>query len=125
MQNKYLVSLEFRYSDASIDDDESFYVTKNITIGVYDNFNEARISGNNVLEIMENKFELHEYPNGKKANRERFNKKKKLIANLAYLKTPFTFYAKITELNYDDIDNVIDNVLGAVKRYKDYEKNLD
>lgn len=114
MENKYLVTIEFRYNITSIDefgDEYSSYISKTLTIGIYDYFDEACLRGNNILEIMESKFKLHEFPNGEKANKERFSKKNKLITNLAYLKTPFQFFIKIIELKYNRIEKVIDEIL--------------
>lgn len=116
MIRKFLVTIEFRYTD--IVDNDTRYKIKVLTIGVYDCFNDACLNGNNILEVMENKFELHTFPDGTKANKERLSKKNQLIANLAYLKTPFQFYLKITELKYDEIEQTIDEVLSATERYR-------
>ena len=128
---KYLVKIEFRYSDAPKTEDEYTSKNKMITIGVYDTFAEACENGNNLLKILESKFELHQYPDGSKAKKERFSKnggilggKKTLVASLAYLKTPFEFYAKIETLEYSPIDEVIEDVVSASKRYKAYELNV-
>lgn len=126
---KYLVRIEFRYSDAPETEDGYTSRNKMITIGVYDTFKEACQNGNNLLEVLESKFELHQYPDtGRKAPKERFSKnggpfgsKNDLVTNLAYLKTPFEFYAKIETLKYNPIDEVIEEVVSASKRYMDYE----
>lgn len=127
---KYLVRIEFRYSDAPETEDGYTSKNKRVTIGVYDTFEDACKSGNNLLEVLESKFELHQYPDGSKASKERFSKnggsfgsKKNLVTNLAYLKTPFEFYAKIETLEYSPIDEVIENVVNASKRYINYKKN--
>ena len=128
---KYLVRVEFRYSDAPKTEDGYTSKTKKVTIGVYDTFEEACQNGNNLLEVIESKFELHQFPNGTKASKERFSKnggylgsKKDLVSNLAYLKTPFEFYAKIETLEYSPIDEVIENVVSASKRYMDYKLEI-
>lgn len=129
---RYLVRIEFRYSDAPKTDDGYSSKNKMITIGVYDTFEEACKNGNNLLEVLESKFELHQYPDGTKASKERFSKnggylgsKKTLVSNLAYLKTPFEFYAKIETLEYSPIDEVIENVVSASKRYLNYKNNIN
>jgi hypothetical protein len=125
---KFLVKIEFRYSDAPKDENYGTSKTKTITIGVYDSFGEACLNGNILLEKLESKFELHSFPSGVKAKKDRFSKnggcfgtKNTLITNLAYLKTPFDFFAKIETLKYDSIDDSIDDVLQSVKRYRDYK----
>ena len=125
---KYLVRIEFRYSDAPETEDGTTTKNKMVTIGVYDTFEDACQNGNNLLEALESKFELHQFPDGRKASKERFSKngscfggKKTLVTNLAYLKTPFEFYAKIETLKYSPIDEVIENVVSASKRYMNYK----
>lgn len=124
---KYLLTIEFRYSCAPEFEGDSTSKNKTVTIGVYDNFDDACISGNNILENLESKFSIHKFPDGREAKKNRFSKnggsfgsKNKLVTNLAYLKTPFEFYASITTLKYDSIDNSIDEVLESVKRYRNY-----
>ena len=126
---KFLVTIEFRYNDVLRCEGDYTSRTKEVTIGVYDNFNDACKEGNKLMENLESKFDLHVFPNGKgTAKRERFSKnggcfgsKKNLITSLAYLKTPFQFFAEIIPLKYDVIDNVIDEVTDSVKRYKNYK----
>ena len=125
---RYLLTIEFRYSDAPTELTEFTSHTKKVTIGVYDEFDEAAKNGNLLLENLESKFDLHKFPDGTKAKKDRFSKyggcfgtKNNLISNLAYLKTPFQFYAKITTLKYDNIDEVINEVVSACKRYKNYK----
>ena len=49
MESKYLVTLEFRYSDIKNCDDEPSCISKTVTIGVYVCYNEACDQGNNIL----------------------------------------------------------------------------
>jgi hypothetical protein len=124
---KYLVTIEFRYSDApKYDYDyDSTSRNKEVTIGVYDDFDDACKGGNKVLEYLETKYKLNPNYNRK----ERFSKnggcfgsKRTLISNLAYIQTPFTFYAKITTLKYEDsIEDVIDSVANSVSNYRKYK----
>lgn len=129
---KYLVRIEFRYSDAPKIENNITSKNKMVTIGVYDTFEDACRNGNNLLETLESKFNLHRFPDGSKAPKERFSKnggcfgsKKTLITNLAYLKTPFDFYAKIEALKYDNINEVIEDVVSSSKRYKTYRLEIE
>lgn len=121
---KFLVTIEFRYSDApKHEDDSPQYVNKKITLGVYDTRDEANESGNKALELFETKFKLNPYHNRKERfsnNGGPFGYPKDLITNLAYLQTPFSFYAKITTLKYEDIEHHINNAIEATKRYKTF-----
>lgn len=125
---KYLVRIEFRYSDAPETEGRSTYKNKMVTIGVYDTFEDACQNGNNLLEVLESKFKLHQFPDGSKESKKRFSKnggsfgsKNTLVTNLAYLKTPFEFYATIETLEYSPIDEVIENVVSASKRFRKYK----
>lgn len=128
---KYLVKIEFRYSDVPKTKERSTSKNKEVTIGVYDTFEDACQNGNNLLEVLESKFELHQFPDGSKASKERFSKnggcfgsKNTLVTNSAYLKTPFEFYAKIETLKYNPIDEVIEDVVSASKRYTNYKMDV-
>ena len=130
---KYLVTIEFRYSDApETEDERGTSKTKMVTIGIYDTFEDACQNGNNLLEVLESKFELHQFPDGRKASTRRFSKnggcfrsKNTLVTNSAYLKTPFEFYAKIETLKYSPIDEVIESVVNASRRYMNYKSPME
>jgi hypothetical protein len=128
IMEKYIVSIEFRYKDAPLEGYDYTSHTNTVTVGIYDDFEEACNSGNTLMETLEKKFELHEFPNGQKAKKERFSKnggcfggKHTLITNLAYLKTPFEFYAKITTLKYEPIEEKLTKVLNSIGRYSDWK----
>lgn len=126
---KYIVTIEFRYSDAPRHEDDFTSRNKEITIGIYDDFDSACIGGNDLIKSLESKFKLHVFPKGRgTAKKERFSKnggafgsKRDLITNLAYLQTPFAFFAKIKTLNYDPIDEVLDDVVSSCKRSRAYK----
>lgn len=126
---QYLVRIEFRYKDAPYRDDGSIHKNKMVTIGVYDTFEEACENGNNLLEVLEGRFRLHQFTGGIKAAKERFSKnggcfgsKNTLITNSAYLNTPFDFFAKIETLKYNPINEVIEEVVSSSKRYRNHKK---
>lgn len=125
---KELVTIEFRYHDKPESEHFSGYKTKTITIGIFDTFEEAIIEGNEALKVFENHFSIHTFPDGRKANKDRFGKNNgpfgvatRLVSPLAYLKTPFDFYAKITKLTHSDVGQAISEVLEAEKRYKEHK----
>jgi len=125
---KELVTIEFRYRDIPKGDYDSEHRSKTITIGVFDTLEEAIAEGNKAMEVFEKHFKLNTAWNRK----ERFSKNggcfgypNKLITPLAYLQTPFDFYAKITTLTYGDVEQTISEVLEAVKRHKKYCNNSE
>jgi len=127
---KELVTIEFRYRDKPKGEWDSGHPSKTITIGVFDTFEEAIIEGNKALEILEKKFKLHVFPN--KVEAKKFSKSggcfgspNKLVTDMAYLQTPFSFFAKIQTLKHDDVEQTIIEVLEANKRYKEYKKEQE
>lgn len=127
MKTKYLLTLEFRFTSLNKSKTDISYNNKEITIGVFDDFEQVCTEGNKNLEIMESRFDIHKFPQGNSAKKERFSKnggcfnsRKTLITDLAYLKTPFGFYFKITDLNYQDINSFIDDTLSSVNEYREW-----
>ena len=125
---KYLVTIEFRYNDApKYDDDSPQYINKTITLGVFDTRDEANLSGNKALEIFETHFKLNPHWNRKRRfsnNGGCFGFPNDLVTHLAYLQAPFDFYAKVTKLKYDDIEQTIINAMEAIKRYRKFKTSL-
>ena len=124
VKTKELLTIEFRYHDKPKGACGSGSQTKTITIGVFDTFDEAIVEGNKALEVFEKHFKLNTAWNRK----DRFSKNggcfglaERLITPLAYLETPFDFYAKITQLKYNDVEETIVEVLEAGKRYRAYK----
>jgi len=117
---KYLIRIEFRYRGVSQAYWDSSLNSKTITIGVFDNLDKAIDAGNKEMEVLERHFKLN--PNwGKKErfskNGGPFNEPKMLIGNLAYLQTPFSFFATIETLHYEDLESTIKDILISVKDY--------
>lgn len=128
VMEKYLVDIEFRYNDKKHEKEDCDYVSKTITVGVFDTLEEANDVGNKLLEQLERRFEPHIFPSGLKATKERFSKnggvlgsRKNLITNGAYLKTPFSFFAHVKRLQYLDLDEAITEAVSACKRYREFK----
>lgn len=126
---KELVTIEFRYLGPKRGEWDSNHKTKTITIGIFDSFEEACEKGNETLKILEKNFKKHVFPSGVEADSQRFSKnggcfgdEKRLITNLAYLKTPFEFYSKITKLKLDSVVDSIEDVLNSVREYQEFRK---
>lgn len=120
--DKYLVTIEFRYSDAPANDSEFAATAKTtvVTIGVFDTIDLACAEGNKQLVVLESMFTLNPCRN----RRERFTPSMRLITDLGYLKTPFSFFAKIDTLRYTEIGDAVNSVMASVKRYAQYKKNM-
>lgn len=125
---KYLVTIRFTYNDAPKNDFLSGITKKTIAIGVYDTQNEAITNGNKALEVFEKYFPLNSHYNVKERfskNGGPFGEPVYLITDMAWITTPFSLSAEITLLDYQDVEETINNVLEAQNRYKEYKDNKD
>ena len=126
---QYLVTIEFRYSDAPKTGEESErYISKKITIGVFDTRELANEAGNKELDKFEAKFKMNPHYNKKERFSMRggcFGSPNNLVTGLGYIQKPFDFYAKIERLKYGDIDEEIDDAISARKRYVEYKRSIE
>ena len=125
MKTQELAQIEFRYLGIPKNENYTKYKNKVITIGVFDDFEQAIKESNKVLEVFESHFKLNSAYNKKERfgkNNGCFGSATRVITNLAYLKTPFEFYFKIQTLYFEDASETILNVCKSVKDYKNHEK---
>ena len=118
---KYLVTVKLVYNDAPKNDFLSGITKKTITIGVYDTQNDAITNGNKALEKFEKYFPLNPHWNVKERfsnNGGPFGEPVYLVTDTAWITTPFSLVAEITVLDYMDVEETINNVLAAEKRYQ-------
>lgn len=120
---KYLLTFEIRRP----------YNDKTVSLGMYDTYEDACNVGNEFLRLMESRFPLHVFPNGD-TKKERFGYydleeyqcKHNIVSNLAYLQTPFIFYAKIETINFvefNEINGIIDDVLNKQQKAKNADND--
>jgi len=119
---KYLVTIEFRYSSPPTHENCDTYCEKKVTIGVFDEIQIACIEGNKQLEILEKHFELNPNYNTKDRLKPNVNLGYPIVANW-YLKTPFEFFLKVETLHFESIEDTINNVVDCVKKYKEFKIN--
>jgi len=117
MKKQYLLTIEFRYLSVPIFDDGTKHHNKTITIGVCDTLDEVIKLGNEQLDILAQKFNITD----KFEKNHLFGQPRTLVTNCC-TKDKIQFFAKITTLVYDDIMNVVDNVMNDYQKYIEYEK---
>ena len=105
---EYLVTIEYRFNGEP-DSFGSHYRSKIDTIGIFKDIKNAVIAGNGVLKQIEERFGLY-------GSKSRLAENNKLISNLGYIETPFTFYLKITTLEYNNVANTIDSILNKISK---------
>ncbi len=115
---KELLRIEFRYYDKPKGDWDSVHQTKKITIGIYDTLEEAIIEGNKQLDILSKNFEVRS--DDKFKLKHLFGTPQRLVTNCCY-RDNIQFFAKITQLKFDDLNDTITETFDALKRYKEYK----
>lgn len=116
--SKELLRIEFRYKDKP-DSTGSTHRNKFITIGIYDTLEEAVKIGNKLLtEVLIKHFHIRKDDrfsvNGFLGSPER------LVTNCCYPTKGITYFAKIIKLDFDNLEDTIDNILDSAYRYIEY-----
>ena len=118
---KELLTVEFRYHDAPKGEWDSECKTKEITIGIYDTLEEAIKEGNKVLEVLSDTFEVR--PDDRFKVRHLFGTPQRLVTNCCYTTKGIQYFAKITQLKYEDLGNTVEETFKAYERYVEYERS--
>ena len=106
----FIVTVEYRYGD---------YTQEKQTLGIFEDISDAINCGNDFCIVLENKYPLNPNYNIKR----RFNKSTLTMGNLAYIKTPFAFYAKIEKLRYFETEQLLNNIEKSITEYEEYKKS--
>ena len=117
--NKELLTIEFRYHDKPKSDDFCGYTSKTITIGVFNTLGDAITEGNKALNVLSESFEVR--ADDKFQASFLFGSPKRLVTNTSYPTNGIQYFAKITRLNFDDLNETINETFEAAKRYKEHK----
>lgn len=117
---KELVSIEFRYYDSPKCDGLSGYTETSITIGVFDNIDEAIIAGNKAIDELSVNFEVR--ADDKFMNNYLFGNPKRLVTNFCYATNGIQYFAKITPLIFKSVKEMVGETFLAYSRYKKYKE---
>lgn len=120
---KELVTIEFRYYDSPECDGLSGYTERNITIGIFDNIDEAIIAGNLAIDELAINFEVRS--DDKFMNNYLFGNPKRLVSNCCYPTNGIQYFAKITPLIFKDVKEMVDEAFLAYYRYKEYKEKQE
>lgn len=112
---KELLTVEFRYYSIPKSDLFSAYSTKKITIGIFDSIEDAVKEGNIIIDQLSNVFEV------RSGDRFRakglFGSPDRLVTNTCYPTNGIQYFAKITSLSFDNLNDCIDEVFASTKNY--------
>lgn len=103
---KYMLWFELRYTD--VINNEVRYPTKRITISVLDTLDEAISKGNEIINKLNNVFEIR--------FDDKFSKYNDLVTNCCYPTNGVSYFFKIEKLKFDDMYEAIDIAMGAKDR---------
>ena len=118
---KHLLTVEFRYCDAPKYEHDHQCINKTITIGIADTLEEAVIEGNKVLNILAEHFEVR--PDDKFSTNGYFGLPERLVTNTCYPTKRVQYFAKIETLNFDSLNETIDETFKAYDRYKEFKNS--
>ena len=116
---KELLTIEFRYNDKPISENCCEYKKKTITIGLFDTLEEAIDGGNKVLNVLSETFEVR--ADDKFKLKYLFGSPLRLVTNCSYPTNGIQYFAKITPLKFDDLDETIQETFKASERYKKHK----
>jgi hypothetical protein len=118
---KELLTIEFRYHDVPKFDGDESYRSKTITIGIFDTLEKAIEEGNKCIDILSKTFEVRK--DDKFQLNYLFGRPNKLVTNCCYPTNGIQYFAKITTLTYDDINEMVSETFKSLDRYKEYKLN--
>ena len=109
---KELLTIEFRYHEVPKSEYSCEYVSKTITIGVYDTLEDAVKEGNKVLDKLSSKFKFRESFD---INNGVFGSANRHVCDFRGYPEVF---CQIKQLKYDDISKVMDEVFDSEEKYR-------
>jgi len=118
---KEILTVEFRYMNIPDGNWDGGCRTKKITIGIYDTIDDAIVRGNEILDILSRYFEVR--ADDKFKLYHIFGHPTRLVTNTCYLTDDIQYFAKIEQLNFEDLTITIDDINKSVKQYKLYKRN--
>jgi hypothetical protein len=119
---KELLTIEFRYHDKPKSEIFSVHTDKTITIGVYDTLEEAIAEGNKAIDILSKTFQVRS--DDKFALKALFGQPQRLVTNCCYSTKGIQYFAKITKLKFDDLNETVNETFAAFERYKTYKAEI-
>jgi len=119
--NKELLTIEFRYLDKPKSEHDCECKNKTITIGIFDTLEEAISEGNKTLNVLSKTFEVRS--DDKFKLNHLFGSPKRLVTNCCYPTKGIQFFAKITTLKFDDLNETVNETFKAFDRYSKFIKS--
>lgn len=116
---KHVLTIEFRYNDKPRGEWDSVHQTKKITIGIYENLEEAIHEGNDRLKLLSKFYQVR--PDDKFKVKGLFGNPTTLVTNTCYPTKGIQYFAKIEKLVFGDLESMIKETFSAFGRYKAHD----
>ena len=114
------LEVELRYMDARTDLSDDLYKAKIGFVGLYEKLEDAIEAGNKILSILSDRgFEIRDCDKFKLHGL--FGYPDRFVSNCCY-KDKIAYYAKITNIGSNRIEDAISNALEGLERYKQYKE---
>ena len=114
------LEIEFRYMDARVDFTDDICESRTAFVKLYDNIEDAIKDGNKLLSILSDKgFEIRDYDKFKLHGL--LGGPERLVSNCCY-DTKIVYFAQITNIGNNNVEEAIDNALEGLERHKQYKK---
>lgn len=120
---KEVVTIEFRYHDEPNWSQDIGYRTKTVLIGAFDSIEEAVEKGNKVIKILSEYFEVRDNdcfeihgPVGCPI---------RLVSNCCYPTNGVIYFAKISQVEVNELPDIISQIFNASKRHKAWKEKED
>lgn len=120
---KELVTIEFRYHDEPTWSQDTGYRNKKVLVGIFDSIEEAVEKGNKVIKILSEYFEVRDNdcfeihgPVGCPI---------RLVSNCCYPTNGVIYFAKISQMEVDELPNIISQLFDASRRYMVWHRKID
>lgn len=120
---KELVTIEFRYHDEPTWRQDTGYRNKKVLVGIFDSIEEAVERGNETIKILSEYFEVRDNdcfeihgPVGCPI---------RLVSNCCYPTNGVIYFAKISQVEVNELPDIISQIFNASKRHKAWKEKED
>lgn len=120
---KELVTIEFRYHDEPTWSQDSGYRNKKVLVGIFDSIEEAVERGNETIKILSEYFEVRDGDSF--ALHGPVGCPVRLVSNCCYSTNGVSYFAKISQVEVNELPDIISQIFNASKRHKAWKEKED
>lgn len=123
---RHIATVEFRYHKKPRSGTFADYVSKKITLGIYDSRDDAIRDVNKLLPLFEERFPLNpNYRIKRRFSQDSFRFGRTAIQDSSdWIRTPFDLYIVIDPLCEDSLADTLDTAIADVKEYQQWRDSM-